>query len=736
MDYQPTRNLLPSVLCALLMLLCVTWNVSAQSDALKQIIKKDYDFSKIGAMHVDLEFDFEENRQKTLALAKVNHWKITEVMQDGTKVALQEVGTDGSPLYYQTYSDNASQASRANTLHSNGMLDLDLDGSGMQVGVWDSGVALTTHQEYDIRAIVGDNSEEVDNHATMVTGSLISSGVKTNAQGVAYAANVISNDWSRDKIEVAEAAANGLLLSNHSYGIKTDRVPNWYFGSYIKVSQDWDKIMYNAPYYLMVNAAGNAQKRNDNQDPIAGTASDGFDLMLGFTLTKNSVTVAAADTKIARNGDLKKASVSGYSSFGPVDDGRIKPDLAGDGSSIYSTASQTAKSYGTSAGTSMATPGVTGALLLLQQYNEQLYGTYMRAATLKGLALHTADDVAEAGPDYKMGWGVMNSKKAAELVLNKEYSSLIEETSLVDGEIFSLTLTANEMENLNASISWTDPASDYINRGTMNDTTPALVNDLDIRITQNGVDFYPWKLNAAHPDAPAEKGDNRVDPFERIDIPNANGTYTLTVTYKGTLAHGKQDFTLLVSGAQLTDCALNAPEEVVLADATENEIAIQWNSTVDALYEVQYKKATEEVWQTEYVSKSSLTLQTLELDGEYVVRIRTFCSQNIASEYSMEYPFTFLGEITELGALNVFETLGITSEINFSIYPNPAVEYINLHDETSDSSSYAITSTAGITVKKGAAKNAKINVADLASGLYILQVIDIQGKRSAKFYKQ
>ena len=270
----------------------------------------------------------------------------------------------------------------------------------------------------------------------------------------------------------------------------------------------------------------------------------------------------------------------------------------------------------------------------------------------------------------------------------------------------------------------------------MNDTTPALVNDLDIRITQNGVDFYPWKLNAAHPDAPAEKGDNRVDPFERIDIPNANGTYTLTVTYKGTLAHGKQDFTLLVSGAQLTDCALNAPEEVVLADATENEIAIQWNSTVDALYEVQYKKATEEVWQTEYVSKSSLTLQTLELDGEYVVRIRTFCSQNIASEYSMEYPFTFLGEITELGALNVFETLGITSEINFSIYPNPAVEYINLHDETSDSSSYAITSTAGITVKKGAAKNAKINVADLASGLYILQVIDIQGKRSAKFYKQ
>ena len=736
MDYRQPRNLLRFFLCASMLLLCATWTVSAQSDALKQIIKKEYDFSKIGAMHVDLEFDFEENRKKTLTLAKTNHWKLTEVMKDGTKVMLQEVGTDGSPIYYETYADNASQASRANTLHTNGMLDLNLDGSGMQVGVWDSGVALTTHQEYDIRAIIGDGSAEVDNHATMVAGSLISSGVKKDAQGVAYAANVITNDWTRDKIEVAEAAANGLLLSNHSYGIKTDRVPDWYFGSYIKVSQDWDKIMYSAPYYLMVNAAGNAQKRNDNEDPIAGNAADGFDLMLGFTLTKNSLTVAAADTEIARNGDLKMASVSAYSSFGPVDDGRIKPDLAGDGSSIFSTASHTDKSYGTSSGTSMATPGVTGALLLLQQYNEQLYGSYMRAATLKGLALHTADDVAASGPDYKMGWGVMNSKKAAELMINKEYSSLMEETSLQEGETFSLTFTANGLEHLNASISWTDPASDYINRGSLNDPTAALVNDLDIRITQNGVDFYPWRLSAANPKSPATLGDNHVDPFERIDIPNAKGTYTIMVTHKGNLSHGKQDFTLLVSGASLTDCAMNAPDDMALAMATDNEIAVEWTPILDALYEVQFKKVTDEKWKTEYVSEPRMTLNAMEVGLEYVTRIRTFCSQNIASEYSMEYTFTFLGETTELGPLNSFETLSLASEINFSIYPNPAVEYINLLDETSDNARYSITGLSGTTVKNGAAKNAKINVADLAEGLYILQVLDDQGKRSAKFYKQ
>jgi hypothetical protein len=86
--------------------------------------------------------------------------------------------------------------------------------------------------------------------------------------------------------------------------------------------------------------------------------------------------------------------------------------------------------------------------------------------------------------------------------------------------------------------------------------------------------------------------------------------------------------------------------------------------------------------------------------------------------------------------LEVLEPLGLESDINFSIYPNPAIEYINLNNETSDNSRYSIVTTSGTTVKNGAAKNAKINVSDLASGLYILQVLDTNGKRSTKFYKQ
>ncbi|MEZ4968282.1 MAG: hypothetical protein R2814_01210 [Flavobacteriaceae bacterium] len=117
----------------------------------------------------------------------------------------------------------------------------------MLVGVWDAGAVLTNHKEFGNRVSTLDQSEIVDSHATRVTGILVAEGLDKRSKGVAYKAKAVSNDWRRDKIEVAEMAANGLLLSNHSYGIMSDRVPDWYFGSYIQVSRDWDKIMYNAP---------------------------------------------------------------------------------------------------------------------------------------------------------------------------------------------------------------------------------------------------------------------------------------------------------------------------------------------------------------------------------------------------------------------------------------------------------------------------------------------------------
>jgi hypothetical protein len=694
-------------------------------------ITKNYDQDKLTKLlsHFEKEVLLKRNQLKGSRFEK--QWEVGQKQLDGTVVSLNDVGVDGTPLFYTTHMDPTSKVSRANTLYADGLLDLNLSGSDMKVGIWDAGVARTTHQEFDTRVLNVDEGD-VDHHGTLVTGAVVSSGIKKQAKGVAFSAEALGHDWSRDKIEVVEAAANGLLLSNHSYGIMTDRVPDWYFGAYIKVAHDWDEIMYNAPYYLMVTAAGNAQNSHDNASPNFGKTQDGFDLLVGFTTAKNGLVIAGADAEIDKNGKLDKAKVSGYSSFGPTDDGRIKPDLAGDGTLVHSTSANSNTSYSSSMGTSMAAPGVTGSLLLLQEYHEELYGDFMKSATLKGLALHTADDVQDLGPDYKMGWGVMNTKRAAELLRNKDFSALVHEEKLNESEIYSITVKANGFEPLSASISWTDPAGDSINRGELNSSSKALTNDLDIRITKGGETYFPWKLNATQASSTAQKGDNSVDPYERIDILEANGTYTITISHKGNLVGGSQDVSFIVSGAELTTCRLEAPTGAKIETFEDKHVKLEWSPQgIDTLYEFQLKESNDDRWQTYTTWESSFRLDNLILGETYTARVRSVCSQNLSSEFSEEFTFTFNGGAT---VIETYTPLSMNEELSLKIYPNPVVSELRVEAELSRDAQYSVISTTGTTIKNGKIEGA-INVADLSTGLYVLTVQDYSGIKSTKFFK-
>jgi subtilisin family serine protease len=124
----------------------------------------------------------------------------------------------------------------------------------------------------------------------------------------------------------------------------------------------------------------------------------------------------------------KDISVASFSSWGPTDDGRIKPDIVGDGVDVLSTGNANPASYITLSGTSMSAPNITGSLYLLQEYYSQKNGgAFMRAATLKGLACHTAFDAGNAGPDYIYGWGLLDMNKAAGAITDNGTLSLIKE---------------------------------------------------------------------------------------------------------------------------------------------------------------------------------------------------------------------------------------------------------------------------------------------------------------------
>ncbi|MEL6484775.1 MAG: S8 family serine peptidase, partial [Bacteroidota bacterium] len=411
---------------------------------------------------------------------------------------------------------------------------------------------------------------------------------------------------------------------------------------------------------------------------------------MGFTTSKNGIVVAGADTNLNGNGILQNAQVSSYSSFGPTDDGRIKPDIAGDGGLIRSTSDNGNTSYSNLRGTSMAAPGITGSLLLLQSYHEELFGNYMKAASLKGLALHTADDIGALGPDYKMGWGVINTKRAAEVLSNHEYRSLITETTLRSGETYSITVSANEIEPLVASISWTDPASENINEGLLNDAVPVLVNDLDIRITKNGTSYQPWLLDPNNSDAPATTGDNQVDPFERVDVLQPKGQYTITVTHKGDLVNEAQTFSLILTGISETDCVLVPPSDIFMDQPTEKSISWFWEAQPETLYEIQTQEVGTETWDSQLSWENTIAMDSLEIGTSYKLRLRTLCAATLTSEFSETLEFEFQGTETKLKSTAMEEDMKNGS---LAIYPNPAEALIQVNDEIMDhGASYVIAS--------------------------------------------
>lgn len=526
-------------------------NVGAQNQVQIEEIKRKSNTTELERLVTKFSTEQNQRREKVLRMAQVNNWPLTYTEQ-GSFYGLVDVTEDNQPIYYKTESNTgAARSTRADWMHNGGGLGLNIEGQGMSVHVWDGGVARTTHQEYD--GIGGSNrfsntdGGQRNFHAAHVMGTIIASGeFESNVKGMAPQARGFGYDWDFDITEATQAALNnGMLISNHSYGFGAENLNDDLFGAYITTSREWDVLLYNAPYYMMVVSAGNDGNDNtSNANPLDNAGS--FDKLSGFKTTKNNIVVANGQVaQIDANGDLISVTRNSSSSEGPTDDYRIKPDIMGNGTGIRSTYHDADDAYGVLSGTSMASPNVAGSLLLLQQYNNELNGTFMRGATLKGLALHTADDVGQAGPDTQHGWGLMNTKRAAETLTNNGFQSWVSEEVLQPGETFTFTVKSDETNPLQASISWTDLPGQLSQQA--NNNTPILVNDLDIRVTQDTDTFEPWRLTGVNSNG---KGDNIVDPFERVDVEGASGEYTITVTHKGTLADGPQAFSLIITGIE------------------------------------------------------------------------------------------------------------------------------------------------------------------------------------------
>ena len=544
------------------------------------------------------------------------------------------------PLYLTTSNVNAAISTGANLLRTS---PYALSGAGVTIGLWDGGSARSTHQEFGGRVTVMDGAASID-HASHVGGTLIASGVDVNARGMAASATIQSYDWTNDTSEMTSRGATyasepgKIYLSNHSYGYVSGwnyinggspyRLWEWNgsgttstsidsdFGLYNTYARDSDSLAFNTPYYLIFRSAGNDNADNPaSGDSISlsagsnsvvsynsanhpagdGTYRNGFETIAFDAIAKNVITVGSVtDAVTSGSRDPSKAILSYFSSCGPTDDGRIKPDVVANGDALYSSLGSSNTAYGTFSGTSMASPNAAGSsALLIQQYSNLFPGQAMRASTLKGLLIHTADDCGNPGPDYKYGWGLINVQAAAD-VIRDHYASPAK-LRITENQLTSSIKTRTQpfdwdgVSPIRATLVWTDPAGTAL--ATSDSRSARLVNNLNLKIiAPNGSEFFPYVMpfvgtwTPASMASPATTGINNTDNIEQVSIaaPPAAGTYQLVIDCPGTLTNAIQNYSLLLSGsfAQLLQPPA-APENLV-ATPGNNTVNLTWNASATA----------------------------------------------------------------------------------------------------------------------------------------------------------
>ena len=418
-------------------------------------------------------------------------------------------GVDGSGIVVTVADSGLDSGVNDSTMHA------DFSDHILDVVSW----GMTPGEASSCGSAADDGASDIDGHGTHVAGSVLGDGTNSsgNIKGMApeaqlyfqaigvWCANAATsprdyryslNGLPSNLTELFKAGAdNGSRVHTNSWGSPVA-------GDYTTSSMQADIAARDYQNMTILFSAGNSGIDNNGDGEVD------FDSLGAPASAKSVLTVGASEndrptinsvwgtTKYSApiSTDLLADNISGlaaFSSRGPTDDNRLKPDIVAPGTFIlsaltrYNTKSVGWMAYNASyvymGGTSMSTPLTAGATaLLLEHLIDNMGHEDPNSSLVKAIFAASATDMmgqynsatngaGETAPNNHEGWGRVDMRSA----LNTTWVDNESLTTGVNrGWSFNVPLNAPD---LNVVVAWTDKES-----------TPSagtnLVNDLDLAI--------------------------------------------------------------------------------------------------------------------------------------------------------------------------------------------------------------------------------------------------------------
>lgn len=383
---------------------------------------------------------------------------------------------------------------------------LKYNAEGVNMLVRDDG-GVGPHVDYKGR-LINLASSGGGTHGDGVAGVMGGAGnIDPDIEGGASGATILATDYFAnflDQNTVNAFTNDDVVITNSSYS-------NGCNAGYTTIAQTVDQQVRDNINLMHVFSAGNS----NNSDCGYGAGNQWGNVTGGHKVGKNVIAVANL---------FDDESLVGSSSRGPAHDGRIKPEIAAHGQGQLSTDPNNA--YQSFGGTSAAAPSSAGNMgQLYQYYKEANAGVNPPSALIKAAVMNTAHDLGNPGPDFKYGFGRIHTYRAYELLRDNHYLLDTISQAGANNHVIQVPAGVHEMRIM---LYWADPAASV-------NASKALINDLDMTLSDGGATYMPYVLNIApNPDSLDKNAVHGVDTLnnvEQIAVFNpAAGAYTVDIS--------------------------------------------------------------------------------------------------------------------------------------------------------------------------------------------------------------